>query len=176
MAHYDRILGGKGPTELVESGGPVSILQYVDFEVGVTHYATLGMAAVAGEMLNPSELVISVRPGQDDWARTLLTFVLNSTNDLGDDITFGSALVSQQTPVMEGLPIYGYVLDASPWTDQLDLVLTPDGASIELAVLTVIPMTKGDTELLMHQGIEAYDAALEITDADVYDLFRTVTI
>ncbi|WP_154674398.1 suppressor of fused domain protein [Nakamurella lactea] len=171
LAHFDRVLGGRGPMAVIEEVGPVSLLQYVDAELGASHFVTLGYGRTGAEVVNPSELVITVRPKQEDDGLTLLRYAVQIAPQMSE-ITFGSSLVSEHRLVPE-LGVHGLMFDASPWTDQLDLVLSEDETAIELAVLTLLPMTEADVEFLRERGIEEFDHAVEQTAADVFDLHRT---
>lgn len=156
---------------VVEALGDVSLLQYVDGDLEASHFTTLGYGSTGADVVNPTELVITARPHQEQDALTLLRYAVQIAPQMSE-ITFGSSLVSDSRLVPE-LPVYGLMLDASPWTDQLDLVLSADEATIELAVLTVLPLTEQDVAFLKERGIEEFDHAVEQTAADVFDLHRT---
>ncbi|MGI8417497.1 MAG: suppressor of fused domain protein [Nakamurella sp.] len=174
LSHFDRLLGGKGPMAIIETFDDVTLLQYVDADFGVSHFTTLGFDRVGAPSVNPTELVITARPHQEERALDLLRYAVRHSPEFSD-LTFGSAMLLPH-PLLEDLPVYGLMFDASPWDEELNLILSPDGQAIELAVLSLLPMTRGDTELLKEKGPDAFDAAVEATDADVYDLFRTVAI
>lgn len=171
LAHWDRVLGHGRPPAGYASGGPVTALRYPDPTVGVTHFATLGFSTLDVTVPNPTELVCSVRPGQENAGYALLVKAIQMAESTSATVTFGT-MAKYDVPVLPDSSIRGLMFGANVWSDELDLVYDAN-EDIELAAITVMPMVQADVALVEEKGLDVFDSTVYSTKADVFDLYRT---
>lgn len=169
--HFDRVLGQDGAVvpEVLGGNDHVGVLAYADTHDPIVHCVTLGACELEIAALHRCEFVCSVRPGQQEAARFLLTSTVDialrgGRMVLGSTITNASALLARTD-------IRGVLLTSGMWFEDLDLVVDTDGR-IALHVITLLPLTGTDIAYLDGHDPHQLEEMLEVTGADVLDIAR----
>lgn len=171
VEHFANTLGVQTAAQVVEHGGPVTVLRYLTFDTGLVHYATLGAGAYLGGSSADVEVVVSLPPRQEEWGVALIRAALHAASQ-SPEIAFGS-WVDFGGPMVEGMPAVGLMFGPSTWSENLNIAVVPGGSR---RILTVVPLSVEDVNFLRTNGIDAYFDHVDANPrevADYHDLART---
>lgn len=173
LAHLDRILGqgGRYPgTELSRADG-VAVLGYIDPEREAVHCVTYGLSQAPVRSLYPTELVCTVRGEQIEAARFLLESAVRLAVHRGTDLVLGS-VISNATPLLTGTDIRGVLLTTTLWFEEDLDFLRDENGTIQLQVITMLPITGGDVTAYQDRGRQVLEDAIETNTVNLMDITR----
>ncbi len=174
-AHWKAVLGrGTQPGRVLAVDGDVTFLAFDDAELAAVHVATAGLAdePPAGA-INRTELVCSVRPGQELAALFLLRNATRLARD-GWVLTYDS-MATSEAPVINGTQICGYAVSPLLWFSDADYIERADGM-IDVQFVQILTLIRADIERWEQDGKDVFYERLNTTDADLLDLTRTLPI
>lgn len=119
----------------------------------------------------PEELVCSVRTGQQDAAQYLVDTVAQMVLGNGAALEYGR-LVPGPEPLLPGTAIQGIIALAHPYApDEFDLLKDAYG-TVELQLVTLVPVTKAESDYLATNGVEPMHAKWQEAESDLLDIYR----
>jgi hypothetical protein len=123
----------------------------------------------------PEELVCSVRAGQQDAAQYLADTVAQMVLSNGATLEYGRPIPSPE-PLLPGTRIQGIIALAHPYApDDFDLLKDANG-TVELQLVTLVPMTKPEFDFLEANGVEALHAKWQEAESDLLDIYRSSAV
>ncbi|MBE9374068.1 suppressor of fused domain protein [Saccharopolyspora sp. HNM0983] len=120
----------------------------------------------------PQELVCTARSAQERWARHLVSVVAELLAESASRVGYG-ALVMNDRLLLPDTQVAGALAAPHPYLgDEFDIVPGPDG-SPALQLITLIPLSRGEAQLVSRYGRDVLYDRWESAGADLRDLTRT---
>lgn len=166
-AHFEQYLGQGQRAEVLDRGAELWRYERPEF----VSFATRGLSALPIAAVHPQELVCSVEHGQDGAAAFLVRalFEMSLENDRGpvDD-----QVIPNDKPLLAETDITGLLVSAHPYLDDEFNVLFGENRQVLAEVMTLIPLTSGETAHARTSGVESLLDALEANDPPLLDVTR----
>lgn len=170
-AHIGRVRGADGRT----AGGRQRAyhLVYCDHADGAhVSVLTSGLRDHRAGAPLPQELLCTARSAQERHVRHLVAVVAELLAESGSRVGYG-ALIMNDRLLLPGTQVAGALAAPHPYLDDaVDVLAGPDG-SAALQLITLIPISRGESQLVARYGRDALYDRWETIGADLRDLTRT---
>ncbi|RKT83790.1 Suppressor of fused protein (SUFU) [Saccharopolyspora antimicrobica] len=122
----------------------------------------------------PQELVCTLRAEQELHARHLTGVIAELLTESNSRVGYG-ALIMNDRVLLPDSEIAGALAAPHPYLgDEFDVLLDADGQPV-LQLITLVPITRGEAQLVARYGRDALYDRWEQTGADLLDIHRPCT-
>lgn len=119
----------------------------------------------------PQELVCTLHASQESYARHLTGVIAELLTESGSRVGYG-ALIMNDRALLPDTEICGALAAPHPYLgDDFDMLLAPDGTPV-LQLITLIPISRGEAQLVSRYGKDVLYDRWEETGADLLDIYR----
>lgn len=120
----------------------------------------------------PQELVVTLRSSQEPLARHLVAVVAELLAESDSRVGHG-ALIMNDRALLPGTEICGAMAAPHPYlADDFDVVADPLGDPV-LQLITLLPITRGESQLVARYGVDALYDRWERHGSDLLDAHRS---
>jgi hypothetical protein len=174
-SHVETHLGTVRGAESQQAGGRDRGYQlvYCDHEDGLhVSVLTSGLRMRTAGAPLPQELVCTLHRQQEQYARHLTGVIAELLTTSDSRVGYG-ALIMNDRVLLPDTEVAGALAAPHPYLgDAFDVLLDDDGAPV-LQVITLIPITRGEAQLVARYGSDVLYDRWEERGSDLLDVFRT---